>query len=359
MHRRTVLAGLATAAGVSVAAPAVAQAPTIRWRLSSSFPKSLDTIYGAVETIAKYVSELTDGKFVIQPFAGGELVPPLQVIDAVAAGTIEMGHSTSFYNLGKDPAWAIGSALPFGLNARQQNAWMYYGGGGELLDAFYAKNALVAFAAGNTGAQMGGWFRKEVRSVDDMKGLKFRVSGLTGKILAKIGTIAQAIPAADIYPSLERGAIDAAEWIGPYDDEKLGFVRVAPYYYYPGWWEGGVVVHAFVNKAKWDDLPKAYQAAMRVACQAANGDMLAKYDARNPAALKRLAAAGAKLKAFPKEVLEACYSSAREVYAEAATQSADFGALHKSLTAFRSDSYLYWQVTDLGFDAFNVQHRDL
>ena len=359
MDRRTVLGGVAAVAGASLAAPAIAQAPTIRWRLSSSFPKALDTIYGATETIAKYVSELTEGKFVIQPFAGGELVPPLQVIDAVAAGTIEMGHSTSFYNLGKDPAWAIGSALPFGLNARQQNAWIYYGGGGELLDGFYAKNGLVAFAAGNTGAQMGGWFRKEIKSVADMQGLKFRVSGLTGKILAKLGTIAQAIPAADTYPALERGAIDAAEWIGPYDDEKLGFVRVAPNYYYPGWWEGGVVVHTFINKTKWDELPKTYQSAVRVACQAANCDMLAKYDARNPAALKRLAGAGAQLKAFPRDVLEASFASARDVYTEAAAQSSDFAALYKSFRTFRSDSYLFWQVTDLGFDAFNVQNREL
>lgn len=358
MKRRTFMTGLAGAAGTGIAMPALAQStPSIRWRISSSFPKSLDTIYGGAETLAKYVSEITDGKFVIQVFAGGEIVPPLQAIEATQNGTIEMSHSTAFYNIGKDPAWAIAAALPFGLNARQQNAWMYYGGGGPLLDAFFGRNNLVGFAAGNSGAQMGGWFRKEIKSLEDMKGLKFRVTGITGKILAKIGVVAQAIAAADLYPALERGAIDAAEWIGPYDDEKLGFVKVAPYYYYPGWWEPGVVVHAFVNKAKWQELPKSYQNAIKVASQATNADMLAKYDAGNPGAIKRLVGAGAQLRAFPRDVMEASFKAAREVYAETSATSPDFKTLYESLNDFRADSYLWWQLADVTSDIFNIQNR--
>jgi len=358
MKRREFLKIGALAGAPLIANPAIAKsAPTVRWRLASSFPKSLDTIYGGAETISKYVSDITDGKFQIQPFAGGELVPALQAIDAVSNGTIEMCHSVSFYNVGKDAAWVVGAALPFGLNARQQNAWMYHGGGNELLDKFYAKSGLVAFVAGNTGAQMGGWFRKEIKSLADMRGLKFRVTGISGRIFAKIGTVAQAIAAGDTYPSLEKGTIDAAEWIGPYDDEKLGFVRIAPFYYYPGWWEGGVNVHAFTNQAKWNELPKAYQVALVTACQATNTDMLAKYDARNPAALKRLVGSGAQLRPFPRDVLEACFAASKDVYVEASAQSPDFKVLHDSLMAFRTDSYLWWQIAEAGFDIFNMQNR--
>jgi len=357
MRRRTMLgAGFATGA-TAIAAPALAQsAPQISWRMSSSFPKSLDTIYGGCETLARYVSDITDGRFRIQPFAGGELVPPLQAIDAVSAGTIEMCHSTSFYNIGKDPTWALGAALPFGLNARQKQAWLQ-SGGQALLDTFYAANNLVAFAAGDTGAQMGGWFRREIKTVEDLKGLKFRVTGITGQILAKLGAVPQSIPAADTYPALERGTIDAAEWIGPYDDEKLGFVRVAPYYYFPGWWEGSVVVHAFINQAKWQELPKSYQAALTVACQAVHTDMLAKYDAKNPAALRRLAGSGAQLRPFSQEILLACYKSALEVYAEISAKNPGFKTIFDSYWGARSDAYLWQQISDYSYDAFNIATR--
>ena len=295
MNRRRALG--ATAAAFGLATPAIGQTAQVRWRLTSSYPKSLDTIYGASETISRMVSEITDGRFAIQPFAAGEIVPGLQAIDAVQKGAVEMAHTVSFYNLGKDPAWAFGTGLPFGMNARQQNAWLYHGGGAEILDAFYAKHGVVAFPAGNSGAQMGGWFRKEVRSLEDIRGLKIRISGLGGNILEKLGAVPQVIAAGDIFPSLERGTIDAAEWIGPYDDEKLGFVRIAPFYYYPGWWEGGLVFHAIINKAQWDGLPKAFQAALRTACQAVNCDVTAKYDARNPACAQAVGGTGSETEA--------------------------------------------------------------
>jgi TRAP-type mannitol/chloroaromatic compound transport system substrate-binding protein len=354
-NRRTFLKGTATGAAVAIAAPAVAQStPSIRWRLTSSYPKALDVIYGASETIASEVAELTSGQFIIQPFAAGEIVPGLQAIDAVQNGTVEMCHTVSFYNIGKDPAWAFGTGLPFGMNARQQNAWLYHGEGKALLDAFYAKHGLVGFPAGNSGAQMGGWFRKEIKSLDDMRGMKMRISGLAGNILAKLGSVPQLIAAGDIYPSLERGTIDAAEWIGPHDDERLGFVRIAPYYYYPGWWEGGLVFHCFVNKAQWDGLPKTHKAAIRTACQAVNADVMAKYDAKNPAAIKRLVAAGARLRPFPRDVMEAAFKAAEEVYADAARRSSDFAGIYDAYRSALKDGYLWWQVAELSADSFNV-----
>ena len=353
--RRAVLA--ATTASAALAAPAIGQTAPLRWRLTSSYPKSLDTIYGASETIGRMVAEITDGRFIIQPFAAGEIVPGLQAIDAVQKDAVEMAHTVSFYNLGKDPAWALGTGLPFGMNARQQNAWLYHGGGADILDAFYAKHGIVAFPAGNSGAQMGGWFRKEVKSLDDMKGLKMRISGLAGNIIEKLGAVPQLIAAGDIYPSLERGTIDAAEWIGPYDDEKLGFVRIAPFYYYPGWWEGGLVFHAMINKARWDSLPKPFQAALRTACQAVNCDVTAKYDARNPAAIKRLVAAGAQLRPFPRDMMEVAFKASEEVYASAGQRSADFAAIYCAYSSFLKDSYTWWQIAELSFDAFNVSTR--
>lgn len=253
MDRRSFFkkAGTASAGAVAataLAAPAIAQEyPKIAWRLTSSFPKSLDTIYGGAEDIAKHVAAATDGNFTIQPFAAGEIVPGLQAVDAVAAGTVEAAHTTSYYFVGKDPTYAIGTAIPFGLNSRLTNAWYYEGNGNKLMNEFYATQGMYALPAGNTGAQMGGWFRKEINTLDDLKGVKMRIAGLAGRVMEKVGVIPQQIAGGDIYPALEKGTIDAAEFVGPYDDLKLGFHKVAKYYYYPGWWEGGPTVHGFFN----------------------------------------------------------------------------------------------------------------
>ncbi len=274
MKRRSFLttAGVGVAAS-TLAAPAIAQSqPEVRWRLASSFPKSLDTIYGAADTIAHRVAAATDGKFQIRPFAAGELVPGLQVLDAVQNGTVECGHTASYYYVGKDPTFTFDATVPFGPNARQQNAWIYNGGGLALLRDFFQGYGVVNFPAGNTGVQMGGWFRKEIKTVEDLKGLKFRIGGFAGQVLAKLGVVPQQIAGGDIYPSLEKGTIDAAEWIGPYDDEKLGFNKVAKYYYYPGWWEGGLNVSLLINQQKWEQLPKPYQAILDAACDEANDD---------------------------------------------------------------------------------------
>ncbi|WP_334176428.1 TRAP transporter substrate-binding protein [Pseudoxanthobacter sp.] len=358
MERRKFLktAGLAgVAASATLAAPAVVRAqPAIKWRLTSSFPKSLDTIYGGADTIAEVVNAATDGQFQIQVFAAGEIVPGLQALDAVSNNTVEMCHTCSYYYVGKDPTFAIGTSIPFGLNARQQNAWLIQGGGGELMNEFYAKFNVVGFAAGNTGAQMGGWFRKEVKTVDDLKGLKMRIAGFAGKVMAKLGVVPQQIAGGDIYPALERGTIDAAEWVGPYDDEKLGFYRVAPYYYYPGWWEGGPTIHAFVNKAKWEELPKHYQAVLRAACAQANEVMLAKYDTVNPDALKRLYAQGTKVVPYPADILMAAFKASEAVYAEVSAQNADFKKVMDHWKPFRSMEAFWFQYPDGTFDRFQA-----
>jgi len=354
MKRRSFLkkaaAGLAAGA---VSAPAIAQSqPAIQWRLASSFPKSLDTIFGAAEILSKRVSESTDGRFQIRVFAAGEIVPGLQVLDVVQNGTVECGHTAPYYYIGKDPAFAFATALPFGLNARQQNAWMYYGGGQDAVAGLFKDYGCVQFPAGNTGAQMGGWFRKEIRSVEDLRGLKFRIGGLGGVVLAKLGVIGQQIAGGDIYPALERGTIDAAEWVGPYDDEKLGFHKVAKYYYYPGWWEGGPQLSVIVNNKKWDELPRAYKSAFEAGCAEANVHMLARYDARNPEALRRLVAGGTQLRAFPRPVLEASLKAANELYVELAQKSAHFKRIFEGWNRFRAEQFLWFRVAEASYDNF-------
>src|ERR1700755_7266 len=304
MKRRTLLtSSVAGAAAALLAAPALAQSrPTVKWRMATSFPKNLDILYGATTKVAQRVAELTDNNFQIATFAAGEIVPPLQVLDAVQNATVECGYTPRFFYVGKDPTVAFDSAMLFGLNARQQVAWVNEGGGFELMRKFYKTYGVLHFPAGNTGAQMGGWFRKEINSIDDLRGLKMRVGGLGAQILAKLGVVPQQIAPGDLYPSLERGVIDAAEWIGPYDDERLGFVRVAKYYYYPGWWYPGAQTNVFITQKHGDNLPPAYQVALETACAEANNWMVAAYDARNPVALRRLVAAGGVLRPFPQEI---------------------------------------------------------
>lgn len=360
MKRRQFLvgAGAGLAAATTLPKPAIAQStPEITWRLTSSFPKSLDTTYGGAEVFAKQIAELTDNRFKVQVFAAGEIVPGLQALDAASNGTVEMAHTVSYYYVGKDPTFAIASAVPFGLNARQQHAWLYQGGGNEAFNEFYKKFNVYGLPMGNTGAQMGGWFRKEVKTVDDLKGLKFRVGGIAGRVLQKLGVVPQQLAGGEIYPALEKGTIDATEWIGPYDDEKLGFHKVAPYYYYPGWWEGGPSLHCFITLQKWNELPKSYKAAVTNAANYATTWMQARYDAQNPAALKRLVAAGAQLRPFSLEIMEACYKATNELWAEISATNADFKKMIEMMTAFRNDQYLWWQVAEATYDNFMVHMR--
>src|SRR6476659_1233526 len=304
MDRRSLIkqAGIAgiVAAGT---APAVHAQQALRWRLASSFPKSLDTIFGGAEVFAQKVKALSGGKFEVSVHAAGELMPAFGVVDGVQQGSIEAAHTAPYYFFGKDETFAIGGAIPFGLNSRQMSAWSFDGNGLKLMREFYARYNMISFPCGNTGAQMGGWFRKEIKSVADLKGLKFRIGGFAGKVLERLGGVPQNIPGGDIYPALEKGTIDAAEWIGPYDDLKLGFNKVAPFYYYPGWWEGGLQLDLYINQKAYDALSAENKAIVEAASAYAHVEMQAKYDVKNPTALKQLVGAGAKLRPFPADLM--------------------------------------------------------
>ena len=347
--RQTGLAGV-LAAG---AAPAVVHAQAnVRWRLASSFPKSLDTIFGGAETFAKKVGELSGGKFQISTHAGGELMPPFGVVDGVQAGTVEVAHTAPYYFFGKDETFALGCAIPFGMNSRQMTAWAYDGNGLKLMREFYANFGIISFPGGNTGAQMGGWFRKPIKSVADMKGLKFRAGGFAGKVLSSMGVVPQNIPGGEIYQALEKGTIDAAEWVGPYDDLKLGFNKVAPYYYYPGWWEGGPQLDLMVGLKAYDALTPDYKAMIEAAAAYAHVEMQAKYDARNPGALKTLVSQGTKLMPFPKDVMDLAFKEAMALYAELSEKNPNWKKVYSDYANFRRDQNLWFRFTEMRFDTF-------
>src|SRR5689334_7031159 len=352
--KHTGLAGILAASS----APVFAQAsPEVKWRLESSFPKSLNKIFGGAVTVSERVAKATNNKFQIQVFAGGEIVPPFGVVDAVQNATVQCAHTAPYYFFGKDPTFAFGCAIPFGMNYRQQNAWMYHGGGLQLMRDFYKDYNIINFPAGNTGAQMGGFFRKEITKVSDFQGLKMRIGGTGGLPLQKLGVIPQQIPGGDIYPALEKGTIDAAEWVGPYDDEKLGLYKVAKYYYYPGWWEGGPELDLFVNLKAWEALPPEYKSVLESACYEANVDMMAKSDAVNPAALKRLIANGVNLLPFPDAVMDACFKATQETYDEIATKNAKFKKVYDSWKAFRTEQVQWFQVAENRFDNFMIRNQ--
>ncbi len=350
MERRSFLksagSGLAGAAALASTSAIAADGPSIKWRMASSFPKSVDTIFGASEKLAKRVKELTGGKFEIRVFAGGEIVPGLQVLDAVQNGTVECGHTASYYYVGKDKTFAFDCCLPFGLTTRQQNAWLYYGGGMQAMRDFFKGYNIINIPGGNTGTQMGGWFRKEVKGLADLKGLKMRIPGFGGEIMAKLGAVPQTLAGGDIYPALEKGTIDAAEWVGPYDDEKLGFYKVAKYYYYPGFWEPGPMLSFYINIKEWDKLPEQYKAAFEAAAAEANILMTADYDTKNPAALNRLLKSGAQLRAYPREVLDAGYEAAEELYAAEMAKNPTFKKIFEQWNRFRSDQANWFRVAE-------------
>ena len=352
--RRTGLAGV-LAAGV---APAVVHAQAaVRWRLASSFPKSLDTIFGAADSFAKKVGEMSGGKFQISTHAGGELMPPGAVLDGVQNATVEIAHTAPYYFFGKDPTFALGCAIPFGLNSRQMTAWVYEGNGLKLMREFYATYGIISFPGGNTGAQMGGWFRKEIKSVADLKGLKFRCGGFAGAVLARMGVVPSNIPGGEIYQALEKGTIDAAEWVGPYDDLKLGFNKVAPYYYYPGWWEGGPQLDFLIGLKAYDALTPEYKAIVEAAASHAHVEMQAKYDAWNPPALKTLVSQGTKLVPFTKDVMDRAFKEAMELYAELGEKNPAWKKIYADYASFRRDQNLWFRFTEASFDDFMQQQK--
>lgn len=354
MERRSFLrrAGVAGAAAAAVA-PAVVQAqPTLRWRLASSFPKSLDTIFGTAEVFSKKVSDLTGGKFQISVHASGELLPAFGVVDGVQNATVEMAHTAPYYFYGKSEVFCLACAIPFGLNSRQMTAWMYEGNGLTLMREFYAKYNIISFPGGNTGAQMGGWFRKEIKTLADLKGLKFRSNPFAGRVLEGFGVVPQSLPGTEVYPALEKGTIDAAEWVGPYDDLKMGFNKVAKFYYYPGWWEGGPQLDFYINTKAWEGLSAEYKAAIEAASSHAHVTMQARYDARNPAALKQLVGSGTQLRPFSNEIMSAAFKSANAIYADLSAKNPEWRKIFSDYVKFRNDQNVWFRFTEGSFDRF-------
>jgi len=354
IERRSFVRGAGLAGVLAAgAAPAIVHAQAnVRWRLASSFPKSLDTLYGAAELFAKKVGEMSGGKFQISVHGAGEIVPALGVVDGVQAGTVEMAHTAPYYFFGKDPTFALGCAIPFGLNSRQMTSWMVEGNGLKLMREFYRNYNIINFLGGNTGAQMGGWYRKEIKSVADIKGLKMRIAGLAGRIFERMGGVPQNLPGGEIYSALEKGTIDAAEFVGPYDDLKLGFNKVAPNYYYPAWWEGGPQVDFYVNTKAYEGLSAEYKAIVEAATAMGHIELQAKYDAKNPAALKQLVGSGTKLFRFPKDVMDAAFKESMAYYAELSASNPAWKKVYEDFNVFRRDANLWFRFTEAGFDDF-------
>lgn len=360
MRRRSFLrAGAAAAfAGPAVAAPAIAQsAPEVAWRLSSSYPKSIDAIHGTAQTLCRYVAEATDHRFRIDAYAAGELTPSRQALDAVTSGAVDCAFTPLHFYFHKEPVLGIGSGLPFGLNARHQLAWWNFGGGSEVINASLRKYNVHGIPAGSTGAQMGAWFKKEIHSIEDLKGLRIRIGALGGPIFERVGAKAHYLAHVDVYSAMENGTIDAAEFICPHDDERLGIAKLAKYNYHPCWWESGGMVHLVVNLDKWNALPKPYRAVLARACDASNAWMIARYDALNPPALKRMVAGGTVLKTFPQPVLEACHRATVEHFAEIAAKDAIFRKVLDSINAFRKEQLAWWQIAEHAYDTITLNLR--
>jgi len=357
MSRRKFIAGsVAATSAALLASPAVrAQPAAVTWRMQSSYPKSLEILYGANTMFAERVAELTDGRFDIKVYAAGELVPPFQVLEGVRNGTVEAGQTASYYWVGQNKAHAFDTTLPFGLTARQHTAWVYYGGGLKLLRDFYAEQNMVNFPGLNTATQMGGWFRKQVNSLEDLKGLRMRIPGMGGEVLSKLGVVPQTLAAGDVYTALEKGTIDASEWVGPYDDEKLGFYRVAKNYYAPGFWEGSANVSFFANKEKLEALPKAFRAAFEVAAQEVNLLATARYDVANAEALRRLVSKGTVVRTFPREVLQEAHKVSEALLDEEAAKNPTFKKMLDSWRPFRESQSLWLRVNELQFTNFTAQ----
>ena len=362
MERRSFVktAALGVSAGMALSAcgsdkretPAVQTGrPTLRWRLASSFSRSLDTIYGAADILAERLAQLTGGRFTLRVYPAGEIVPAFEVLESVQKGTVQMGHTASYYYIGKNSALAFDCTVPFGLTARQFNSWAYHGGGLALTRSLLADYNIINFPGGNTGTQMGGWFNREIHSLADLRGLKMRIPGIGGRVMDRLGAIVQQIPSGEIYPALERGAIDAAEWVGPYDDEKLGFAQVAKYYYYPGWWEPGPNLSFYINKDAWDALPTDYQHALEVSAAEANLYMLSRYDALNPPAFRRLIESGTEIHAFPSDVMEAASATAAELLQEGTSDPA-YARIYEAYDAWRRDANMWFSSAEHVYASF-------
>ncbi|MCH7991308.1 MAG: twin-arginine translocation signal domain-containing protein [Gemmatimonadetes bacterium] len=328
----------------------VVDGPRVSWRLATSFPPSLDLLHGAGIRIGQRVEELTGGNFTMRVYAAGEIVPGLQVMDAVMQGTVHCGVSPGYYYIGKHPALAFDTAIPFGLTTRQQYAWMMHGGGLELINEIYSDFGIISFPANSTGGQMGGWFREPVNSLSELAGLRFRIPGIGGEVMSRLGVTVQNLQAAEIYPALERGAIDATEWVGPHDDEKLGFYQVAKYYYYPGWWEPGVTMGLLINLEEFNALPVSYQQVLKAVSGETFADRLAAYDNANPVALQRLVNDhGVIVREYSKDIMDAAWRESNAYLEEQSAEDASFRRVYESYRAFRDMQWSYAKGNELAY----------
>ncbi len=327
---------------VNVAEPA----QTFEWKLVTSWPKNFPGLGLGPEKFAEYVNEMSGGRLTVKVYGAGELVPGFEVFDAVSQGTVQMGHSGAYYWKGKMPAAPIFSAIPFGMTATEFNAWLHYGGGLELWQNLYKPFGVVPMAGGNSGAQFAGWFKKEINSIEDLKGLKMRIPGLGGEVLKRAGAIPVTLTGGEIFSSLQSGAIDASEWVGPYNDLAFGFYQAAEFYYSSVWHETGTGLEFLVNEKALKALPKDLQKIVEVAAKAVNEDMLDEYNARNNSALKTLVEKhGVKLREFPKDVLVALKQYSNEVLAEQAAADADFANIWQSYNEFLQSMRQYNDLT--------------
>jgi len=331
--------------------------PKVQWRMATSWPISLDTIYGGAETISERVNALSGGNFQIKPYAAGEIVPGLEVLDAVQAGSVECGHTASYYYKGKNPSFAFGTSVPFGLTAQQQNSWLYEAGGIQAMNAVFNDFGVIGFPAGNTGAQMGGWFKQKLEGLQSLQGLKMRIPGLGGEVMAQLGVNVQVLPGGEVYLALDRGAIDAAEWTGPYDDEKLGFARAARFYYYPGWWEPGPTLNALVNQKAWNQLPIEYKEIFETACYEANLTMLSSYDTLNGSALQRLIKGGTELVPYDYSILQAAKAASFQLYADISAKDQDFRRLFNQWQKFRNEVSSWNKINEFSYSSFTYSQR--
>jgi len=330
--------------------------PEVEWEIATSWPTSLDTIYGGATTFADRVAAMTGGKFMITAQPAGEVVPALEILQNVETDSIDGGHTASYYYINLDPTTAFGTAVPFGLNARQNNAWLYEAGGLEIMQEFYAErfNA-IQFPAGNTGVQMGGWFNVEVQSLSDLQGLVMRIPGLGGQVMTELGVTVQVLPGGEIFQALQTGTVDAAEWVGPYDDEILGFPDVAEFYYHPGWWEPGPTLEVQIPLPKWNDLPEVYQEIIKTAAYEANTNMMAAYDAKNPEAFARIQDAGITVLPYPDDVMEAAADAANEINEANAASNTDFASVYEHWNNFRNQVHPWFAIGETSYLDFIAQ----
>jgi len=355
MRRRDFIkkAGFTTAAagaGIIAGAPAVHAGGKFRWKMVTSWPPKFPVFQTGMEEFAQRVKQMSGGRLSIQVYAGGELVPPLGVFDAVSQGTVEMGHSAAYYWAGKAPELQFFTTAPFGFTAQQINSWFYHGGGIELMHEMYRPFNILTFPGTNTGVQMGGWFNKEINSMADYQGLKMRIPGLGGKVVAKAGGNVVLMPAGELYTALERGTIDALEWVGPYHDLKLGFYRAAKYYYYPGWHEPGTVLEVMINTQAWEKLPKDLQAIVTAAAAESNVRGLAEFDAKNGAALDELTTKyKVELKKFPDEVMKGLHKLAKEALEEEAAKSPKVKKVHDAFRKFAAQVEPWTKMSEAAF----------